>query len=284
MKKPSIGIFRNEFALMVMILILFLFVTIILTLLYDYVPIMVHKSIYQESSFWEGFLVNLHNSVFDFLILGVILYYFTNRINEKQKVQEYHENIDDVRFWFTEEATSKIVANINRLNQRGKTKINLSKCYLKGAYLKEARLNNSKLMGAVLQGANLRSAQLDGSDFNGAKLEKANFRGASLIEANMKYIFCEETTFTGSNLTDSNLRQARLINSDFKSVIFKGADFKGAEFNGSSFVKANFMGAKNIDINCIMKAKTLVSSKFDPHIKVEIEKFKPELFIPQQDN
>ncbi|MGG4128096.1 pentapeptide repeat-containing protein [Paenibacillus illinoisensis] len=280
MKKPFLRIIRSEFALMVMMLVLFLFVTIILTLLYDHVPIIVHKSIYQESSFWEGFLVNLHNSVFDFLILGVILYYFTNRFNEKQKIQEYHENIDDVRFWFKEEATSKIVANISRLNKRGVTKINLSKCYLKDAYLKEVLLINSELMGAVLQGARLRGAQLDGSDFKGAKLEKADFRGASLNEAKMRYIFCEETIFIGANLTNTDLRQARLMNSDFKSAIFKGADFKGAEFDNSSFVKANFIGARNIDINNILKAKTLVSSKFEHHIEVEIKKLKPELFIP----
>ncbi|PUB12506.1 pentapeptide repeat-containing protein [Paenisporosarcina sp. OV554] len=274
--------FKNELAVMISILVLLAIMTVVLTLSYDYIPIIIHKSIYQESSFWEGFLVNLHNSVFDFIFLGIMLYYFTDRINEKRKIEEYHDNIEDVRFWFREEATSKIIANITRLNKNGVIKINISKCYLKDAYLKDVKLINSKLMGAVLEGSNLHSALLNGSDFKGAKLENANLTGASLKEAKMRNIFCDETNFTGTNLTDTDLNKARLINSNFKSAILKGADLQGAEFDNSSFVKANFIGARNIDINSIVKAKTLVGSKFDSQIKVEIERVKPELFSHQR--
>ncbi|RTE06770.1 pentapeptide repeat-containing protein [Paenibacillus whitsoniae] len=273
-------ILKNELAVMVAVLVLFFVVTVGLTLLYDCIPIMIHKSIYGEDSFWEGFLVNLHNSVFDFLILGVILYYFTNRISQKRKIEEYFENIDDVRFWFKEEATSKLVANITRLNQNGYTKMNLSKCYLKDAFLNNVKLVNSQLMGAVLEGASLRNATLNNSDFNGAKLQNAVLRGASLKEAKLRNIFCDGTNFTGSFLNDVDLRQARLINSDFRNAIFKGADLQGAEFENSSFVKANFIGARNIDINKIVKAKTLVSAKFDSQVRTEIERIRPDLFIP----
>ncbi|WP_308461997.1 pentapeptide repeat-containing protein [Planococcus sp. CP5-4] len=271
-------IFKNELALMVSFFVLLAITTISLTLLYDYIPIIIRKSIYGEISFWEGFLVNLHNSVFDFLILGVMLYYFTNRISEKRKIEEYHSNIDDTRFWFREEATSKIVANINRLNQNGHTKINLSKCFLKDAHLRNVKIINSELMGTVLEGATLRGAILTGSDFKGAKLQNVNFNGASLNEAKMKYIFCDKTNFTGANLTNTDFKQARLINSNFKSAIFKGADLNKAEFDNSSFIKANFIGAKNIDINNIVKAKTLKGSKFDIQIKLIIDSIKPELF------
>ncbi|MFF2795596.1 pentapeptide repeat-containing protein [Lysinibacillus xylanilyticus] len=281
MRKIFQWISKKELALMISILVFLAITTVVLTILYDYVPIIIHKSIYKESSFWEGFLVNLHNSVFDFLFLGVMLYYFTDRINEKRKIEEYHNNIEDVRFLFREEATSKIIANINRLNQNGCTKINLSRCFLKNAFLKDAKLINSKLMGAVLQGSILRNALLNGSDFKGAKLENANLRGALLNAAKMRYIFCDNTNFMGANLTDTDLSEARLINSNFKSAILKGADLKGAKFENSSFVKANFIGARNIEINSIVKAKTLIGSKFDPHIKEEIERIKPELFRHQ---
>ena len=281
MRKIFTWIFKNELAVMISILVLLAITTVSLTLLYDYVPIIIHKSIYQESSFWEGFLVNLHNSVFDFIFLGIMLYYFTNRINEKRKIEEYHNNIEDVRFWFKEEATSKIIANINRLNQNGYTKINLSKCFLKDAFLKDVKLINSQLMGAVLQGSILHGALLNGSDLKGAKLENADLKGASLNTAKMRYIFCDNTNFTGANLNNTDLREAKLINSNFKSAILKGADLKGAKFENSSFLKANFIGASNIDINNIVKAKTLVGSKFDPHVKVEIERIKPELFSHQ---
>ncbi|NQD68729.1 pentapeptide repeat-containing protein [Bacillus haikouensis] len=271
-------IYKNELAVMLTMLLLLMLTTFGLTLMYEHVPILIHKSIYQNSSFWESFLINLHNSMFDFLFLGVILYYFTDRINEKRKIKEYKENIEDVRFWFKEEATSKIIANINRLNKSGYTSIDLSKCFLKGAYLKEVKLINSQLMGAVLEGSNLRSAILNGSDFKGAKMHYTNLKGSSLKNAKMKYIFCNETNFTGAQLDDTDLRNARLINSNFKSAILKGADLKGATFENSEFVKANFIGAENIDINEIIKAKTLVGAKFDEEIRREIEKLKPELF------
>lgn len=272
-------VFKNELSVMTCILVFIFALSIISTILYEHIPILINISLYKKPSFWEGFLINLHNSIFDFIFLGILLYYFTDRINVKRKKEEFHNNISDVRFLYREEATSKIIGNVFRLNELGCYEIDLSKCYLIEAHLKDVQLINSKLMGANLKKANLKTANLSNSNFKGAALENANLNGANLVNSKMKYIFCDKTNFVGANLSNVDFTKARLKNSDFKSAVFKEADLTDAEYTNSSFVNTNFMGAKNINISQICTAKTLRGAKFDVNIKLQIQNINSQLFI-----
>lgn len=267
----------SELTVMVFILAIGLIVTITATLLYPYVPILMSISLYGKDAFWEGLLVNLHNSMFDFFLLVVLLYYFTHKIEEKKKIQSYYDNIDDIRFFFSQEATSKLIANINRLNRCGHYKIDLSKCHLEGGFLKGVHLIESLFMGSNLKHVNLRNAILNGSDFKGASMEYAQLPGVSAIGVKMRYIKCEKTNFQGANLGSSDFRNADLVNSDFKSTILKNSDFAGAKFDDSSLERANLLGAKNIDVSSLIKCKTLKYAKIDPDLIEIIKQINPAL-------
>ncbi len=268
----------NEFLLMYKFLGFGLLLTVGATLLFNIIPILFRYSLYGQESFWEGVLVNLHNTWLDFLILGIFLNYFFKRLEERRKIQQYYENIDDFRFWYKEEATSKLVANIRRLNEKGLYKIDLSKCYLKGAYLKETKLIESEFMGSNLEQANLRNATLDGSNFKGVNLRSAELNGANIVNGKLRNIHCYQTNFQGVNFSNSDFKNAELVNSNFKNANFKNSDFEGAIFDNSCFEQANLIGAVNINIQNISRCLSLKNSKLDQSIKDQIKLINPSVF------
>ncbi len=268
---------KSELSIMLLILITGSAITFVATLSYPYMPILLSLSLYGKDEFWEGFLVNLHNSMFDFLLLVIMVYYFSKKIEEKRRIQSYFENISDVRFLKTEEATAKLIGNINRINENGLYSIDLTKCYLKGAHLKKVKLINSSFMGAELERINLRNAILDNSDFKGASLKHAQFQGSSVVNAKMRNIKCDGTNFKGATITSCDFRKAELINSCFKSTNLKNSDFTDVKFDNSDFERANLLGAKNVDILSLINCKTLKFAKLDSDLKQRILELNPEL-------
>ncbi|MBU5484272.1 pentapeptide repeat-containing protein [Clostridium sp. MSJ-11] len=278
MEKESKDKKINDIRIMILGLIFYLIITVIVTLIFDKVPILFNISLYGKDSFWEDLIVSMHSSLIDFLFLGIIIYHFTNKLEEKRKVQSYHDNIDDVRFWFEKEATSKLIANIKRLNEKGYNRINLTRCFLKGAYLKDVNLIDSPVMGANFEETNLRNSILDGSDFKGVSFKRAKCEGARIINGRLRNIKCYESDFQGVDFTGCDFMNSELVNSNFKNAFFKNANLKGVKYDNSNFERANFLGAKNIDIESILKCKTLKYAKLDRTVELEIESIKPDLF------
>lgn len=269
---------RSIVSIMIVIFIFCSLITFIVTLLFDKIPIVLKYSLYGKDSFWEGLIINIHSSLIDFLFLGIVVSIFTNRIEEKRKIESYYNNIDDARFWLEKEATSKLIANIKRLNEKGYHKIDLSKCFLKGAYLKGINLTDSKVMGANLEETNLRNAILNKSNFKGVSFKSAKCEGAKMINSKVRNIKCYNSNFQGVDFSECDFMNAELVNSKFKSAIFKNTDLKGVKYDNSNFERANFLGAQNIDINSIIMCKSLRYAKFDQNIKLQIDTIKPELF------
>ncbi|MFA9398748.1 MAG: pentapeptide repeat-containing protein [Clostridiaceae bacterium] len=272
-KKKNISITT----VMILVFIFCLIVTIIVTLLFDESPIIFNISLYGKDSFWESLIVNIHSSLIDFLFLGILVYYFTNKLEEKRKIESYYNNIDDSRFWFEKEATSKLVANIRRLNDKGYYKIDLSKCFLMNAYLKEVKLIKSQVMGANFEGANLKNGILNESNFKGVSFKSADCRGAKIINGKMKNIKCNNSDFQGVDFSGCDFTNAELINSNFKNAFLKNTDLKGVKYDDSNFERANLLAARNIDINRIIMCKTLKYAKLDEVIEIQIQLIKPEL-------
>lgn len=252
-------------------------VTVLFSICFDKIPLLIKIGIYKYDDFWKSFLINMHNTLLDTIIFGVILVYFTKKLDKRRKIERYIENIDDNRFICTEEASYRVATNIKRLNDNKVFQIDLTKCDLRNAVLNDSKLDNSKMMGADLERINLKNSSLIGVNMKGVKLSLSNLNGANLSYAKLRNIKCNETNFTGALLTESDLLRAILENSDFTSADFRGADLKEASYKNSIFHDANFKGARNIDINRLLESKSLKKAKFDENIRVQVESNRPEL-------
>lgn len=268
----------SEFKILSIYLVIIALVVVAITLVFPITPILFPYSLYGSNSFWEGILINLHSTVLDFALFSLILFFFINRLNEKRKIEELHDSIEDLRFYHHPEATSKLVAAINRLNKLNqKEKIDLSKCYLENAFLNDTVIINSKFMGASLKGARLRRCMFSSSNFKGVNFVGSDANAADFKDCKMRNIKCNTSNFTGVFFDNVDFTRADLTGSNFKGASFKGANLDGVKFDDSVFERANFIGALNLDISSITKARSLRFAKFDTHIFDQIKIINPRL-------
>ena len=82
-------------------------------------------------------------------------------------------------------------------------------------YLQLANLNGIKLLNAWMHNANLRSSVLIGSDVRGSNLAEADISYADLAGANFQRVNLTNTDLTGTNLRGTDLRGARLVGAKY---------------------------------------------------------------------
>lgn len=195
----------------------------------------IFKYRYNEK-FFESIVIEAHGMLFDILIIGVIIFALhkvgEKRLKKELEIKRHEDEIDDFRWWESEEATFKIVGNIKRLNRHGITNINLCVCYLKNASLKFTEL----------KGAYLYQTNLQGADLEGANLQEANLDGANLQGVN--FMVCD----------------------------LQGADLNNANLEGADFDHSDLRNAKNLTIEQISKVKTLYGAKLNYDFKEQIKK------------
>jgi len=160
---------------------------------------------YRSNTFLEGILIEVHGMLFDLWIIGVLILFFHEMERRFSENQKYKDEIDDFRYWESEEAKYRIIGDIKRLNRNNVTRIDLSGCYLKKANLVMVNFRGARLLGANLEGANLSGINLSEVNLNGANLE-----GADLWKTDLS-----EVSFFRSNLIATNF--LKLISREFFS-------------------------------------------------------------------
>jgi BTB/POZ domain-containing protein KCTD9 len=205
-------------------------------------------------------LAEAHGTLFDLLIIGWLLMWFSRIADRRRRLNRYQEEIEDFVGWRSPEATHRLVGNIRRLNRLGITeKVRLIEAHLRGARLGGVKMCKSDLWGADLQGAVLRESDLRdtnfaGADLAGVDLERsdvsgADLRGASLKEADLERATMRGTDLRGANLTGADLQYAVLVNADLERATLTGANLhnanlEGADLRNAMLDSANLRGAR----------------------------------------
>lgn len=222
-------------------------------------------------------LAEAHGMLFDILIIGILLFWLRNIGEEKQRISQYLDEIDDFRMWESEEAAFRNVGNIKRLNRHGIFNIDLVGCYLKktnlsGINLKTSNLNTANLSNAVLIEVNLSETRMN----------QTNFENANLNHADLTNSFASGTNFKDAFMIKSNLSGAFLIKADFKNGFLMEANLSNCSlaevnFENANLYKANFKGATGLTVEQLSKAKSLYLASFDPELQVQLEEHIPDL-------
>ena len=93
------------------------------------------------------------------------------------EIKKYTNDINDFRFWKSEEAAHKVAGSIRRLNELGTTSLALT-----NSHLENADLRNVDLSEAYLINANLKNTILLRTNFSNADLRETKFDGADFHE------------------------------------------------------------------------------------------------------
>jgi Pentapeptide repeats (8 copies) len=105
----------------------------------------------------------------------------------------------------------------------------LSRAYLRGAYLRGADLSDANLYGAELRGADLKSADLSRADLRDANLYGAELSGANLRDADLSGANLSRADLYGANLSGADLYRANLCGAN---LIIGGQRSDGHRFLG----------------------------------------------------
>jgi len=223
---------------------------------------------YCDGNFLSNLLAEAHGTIFDLLIVGVLINLILSIRDKRIKVKGYREDIDDYRNWNSPEAAHKIRGDILRLNKLGITSVDLMDCYLEGMELLDVNLSGSNLICA-----NFKQTKLIGITLDSARLIKSNFNGAKFKGGTIQDSICDESNFKNSELLNISLK-----NSDFTGANFQNADFLQANLEDVNFSQANLDGIKNVSIEQLSKVYTLWKAKLDPEMKKEMKEKYGHLF------
>lgn len=119
-----------------------------------------------------------------------------------------------------------------------------------GAVFREARadkiravmgssLEDCVFLAASLRGANLRETKLDRADLRRAVLDEADLSGASLREAKL-----HQASARASRWVRADLRGAGMIHIDLMDALLSKADLRGADLQGASLYRADLFRSK----------------------------------------
>lgn len=246
----------------------------------------------------RGIYVEAWGTVFDIVVVGLILSLFTIARDRRERINRYLEEIDDFKKWDNEEARLRIAGNVRRLANLGRTDIDFS-----GLVLRNFSFGNNDIQG------------LRGSTFSlGLRFDKMSKNSTQLEDVDFSFVDCTEVVFSRSSfdaavlgLIGKNLSfvSAKLVGACFDSAklvwtdyvadeskwfedygiddetgqsllhqvhhpAFSGADLTGCSFRYAQLDHADFRDAENILAADFSGAKGLETCFFDEEVRAQV--------------
>jgi hypothetical protein len=225
----------------------------------------------------KAIMMEAHSMLFDLAIIGILLLWLNKSGEKRLRIKRNQDEIDDIRFWKSQEASYRILANIKRLIRDDVNKLDLNNCYLKNINLNFANLKGSNLNYADLElssliDTNLNHARLNQANFLNANLNRANLSDSLLSGANLQKVKGIKTNFEKACLIKACLNDAFLIDANFQF-----ADLTGADFENANLYMPDFRGARGLQADQLSKTKMIVKPKFDEELLQSIKNKYPEL-------
>lgn len=234
---------------------------------------------YDFDNFWREVLAEAHGMLFDIAIIGILIYWLNERAQNRQAIRTYKDEIDDFRYWKSEEAAFRTVGNIKRLNRHKICNINLAECHLA-----HTNLSHVSLREANLNSANITHANLIECDLQSARLNQTRFSHANLNQAQLPKAYASGAHFNDTYLIKANLQQAFLIKTNFENAFMMEADLRGAYVVGANFrnanlYKADLRGVDGLTVEQLSQAKTLHQALLDDDLMEQIREKHARLLV-----
>jgi hypothetical protein len=229
------------------------------------------------NEFYRNILTEAHGSIFDIIIIGILIFWLNQKGQKRQQIRAYKDEIDDFRLWESEEAAFRTVGNIKRLNRHNIYNINLVDCHLA-----RTNLNYVTLKGANLNNANISNSNLMEANLETARLNRTNFENSNLNHVNLNNAYASGAIFKDANLIKAKLQNTYLIKANFENAFLMEANLNGSIVSGVNFKNANLYKAdlRNVEgltIEQLENVRTLYLAQFDEYLYHQIQKNFPEL-------
>lgn len=162
---------------------------------------------------FHDILVESHGLIFDLFVFGILITIYETLESKKNDVKRYKEEIDDFRFWFSEESKHRVKGLISRLIKLNVKKIDIKHCNITGCpTIKKmiewdfsgAKIYNSWFYDIDLTGSRFFLSDIFETSFIKSNLSGCTFGTAKLFETNFKDCFLGDTSFLNAYVQDKD--------------------------------------------------------------------------------
>lgn len=224
------------------------------------------NSVY-DSGFLTSLLGNLNASIWEFLVLGVILFFFEKRRQNESTISDLLsdlENYGSASELFLDIQRLKIIKELNR---RGCFDINVQEIKLqKMSTIKGLKFVNAQISGLSFFESNLSNCDFINCDIRNLCLKNTKLKNVRFINCKMKNSDFKKGKFSQLTIDSCILDGADMSEADLKSCILTGNKFNGVNFTKANLRAANLMKSINLNAQQLDKADNLDYIKCEPHI------------------
>ena len=169
-----------------------------------------------STNFWTEFWGLILDIFFILIVFGL----FQDRRQQLNNIARQEEIIEDLKRWDNEESMHRIVGAICRLNNMGKTKIDLKDATLSGAEF--GKYGVRSLRGSHLSGKNLVLTERD--TYSKSNFNKIDFSGLDLQEVTFGYDAFKSGIFKSQYIISSHYKNCNFCDSNLENSVFDGAE------------------------------------------------------------
>ncbi len=196
-----------------------------------------YKSKNLESyEFWNNVLVEAHGMFFDIILFGIILTIYERFNDRYNEIRRLSDEIDDFRYWKSDEAKFRIRGNLYRLNKARVTNLDLAFIDLSKIELRKINLSKATCCETDFSNSNMENSEFSNIE---CSLTKFNGKDTCLLNANFKNSTFQNTEFIEAYLVNADFTEAHLSN-----INFGKANLRGVNFQNVYLYKPNFEGAE----------------------------------------
>jgi uncharacterized protein YjbI with pentapeptide repeats len=162
--------------------------------------------------------------VFDVVFLGLFFSYYQHRQERRHDIKRWKEEIDDYRYWKTDEAAIRLAGLTRRLANNNATDVDLSHCEITSGVFEGLKLDQynfyySKLHSADFTDCSLINANFHLAELTGAHLRNVNFSGSNLRNADLSYAYLQGAKLIKTDLRDAFLNGIQMDNTTYLNLI-----------------------------------------------------------------
>ncbi|NJO03813.1 MAG: pentapeptide repeat-containing protein [Bacteroidia bacterium] len=233
--------------------------------------------LYDFQAFYPQVLAEAHGMIFDIAIIGILIYWLNYRLEKRQRIRTYLDEIDDFRLWESEESAFRTAGNIKRLNRHKIYDLNLA-----DSHIMRTNLNYVRLVQANLNLANFSQSLMIGAVLEESRLNQTNFEGTNLNRASFRNAFANGANFKDAHLISADFESAYLIKANFENAILMEANLRGSDLSGASLKNCNLFKADlrqvaGLTKEQLIEAQNIHRAKIDEHLLSEIQTDYPQL-------
>lgn len=227
-------------------------------------------------SFFEDILANAHGTIIDLFVVGLIIYWFEQRRNERDetertrrlredKARRNREDLADLRYDRSTDAPYKVLGTIRRLLDLEEKNLKLSEINLSKLEIRDLKLEHSDLHATIFKDSRLLRVSIDNCRCEAAIFIDAQLEHTTFSKTDLRRAKFQNAMLKGMDFTSCDVAHADFSGADLSSANFRGVDCKGVKFTNAILRSTNFIDAKNLDPYVVELEKLPRGPKVTPY-------------------